>query len=111
MDLHIDTATAEDIEKTFGDSKTDEKAVFKKQDWLKIGEIYENLKNYEGGNFKKGELLEFFKEEPEDDESIYPMAAALSEGQRGGMEFVTLRSLIRYAFLQPEELKKEMKSI
>ena len=32
MNLHIDTATPEYIEKTFGDSKADEKSVFKKQE-------------------------------------------------------------------------------
>ncbi len=108
MDLHIDTATAEDIEKTFGDSKTDEKALFKKQEWLKIGEIYENLKNYEGGKYKKGELLAFFLQEndPKDDEIFIPMAAALSEGQRYGMIFVNLEDLINYAFTNDEGWKK-----
>ena len=108
MDLHIDTATAEDIEKTFGNSKTDEKAVFKKQEWLKIGEIYENLKNYEGGKYKKGELLAFFLEEndPKDEEIFIPMAAALSEGQRYGMIFVNLEDLISYAFTNDEGWKK-----
>ena len=108
MDLHIDTATAEDIEKTFGNSKTDEKAVFKKQEWLKIGEIYENLKNYEGGKYKKGKLLAFFLEEndPKDEEIFIPMAAALSQGQRYGMIFVNLEDLISYAFTNDEGWKK-----
>ena len=108
MDLHIDTATAEDIEKTFGDSKTDEKALFKKQEWLKIGEIYENLKNYVGGKYKKGELLAFFLQEndPKDDEIFIPMAAALSQGQRYGMIFVNLEDLINYAFTNDEGWKK-----
>ena len=81
--------TAEDIEKTFGDAKAGGKAVFQKQEWLKIGEIYENLKNYEGGKYKKGELLAFFLEEndPENAELFIPMAAALSEGQRYGLIF------------------------
>ena len=108
MNLHIDTATAEDIEKTFGNSKTDEKAVFKKEEWLKIGEIYENLKNYEGGKYKKGELLAFFLQEndPKDDEIFIPMAAALSEGQRYGMIFVNLEYLINYGFTNDEGWKK-----
>ncbi len=108
MNLHIDTATPEDIEKTFGDSKTDEKSVFKKQEWLKIGEIYENLKNYEGGKYKKGDLLAFFLEEkdPGDTELFIPMAAALSEGQRYGAIFVSLDELLRYAFTDDAGWKK-----
>ena len=108
MDLHIDTATAEDIEKTFGDSKTGGKAVFQKQEWLKIGEIYENLKNYEGGNFARGELLAFFLEEndPENTELFIPMAAALSGGQRCGLILVDLEALLSYAFTDDESWKK-----
>ena len=114
--LDVMTATQEDIKNTFGDVEAleDEEAQAAVAqtilNWSETGAIYEYLKNYEGGNFKKGELLDFFMEEPEDDERYYAMAAALSEGQRGGMEFVTLRSLIRYAFLEPEELKKEIES-
>ena len=112
--LDVTKATQEDINNTFGDVEAleDEEAqaavAQKILNWSETGAIYEYLKSYEGGNFKKGELLEFFKEESEDDERYYPMAAALSEGQRGGMEFVTLRSLIRYAFLEPEKLKEEI---
>ena len=114
--LDVMTATQEDINNTFGnvDAIEDEDAkaavAQKILGWSETGVIYEYLKNYEGGNFKKGELLEFFKEESQDDECYYTMAAALSEGQRGGMEFVTLKSLIRFAFLEPEELKKEIES-
>ena len=114
--LDVTKATQEDINNTFGDVESiegeDEKAAVAQKilAWSETGAIYGYLKNYEGGNFKKGELLDFFKEESEDDERYYPMAAALSEGQRGGMEFVTLKSLIRYAFLEPEELKKEIES-
>lgn len=108
MELHLDTATAEDIEKTFGDPKAGGKAVFQKQEWLKIGEIYEHLKNYEGGKYKKGELLAFFLEEndPENTELFIPMAAALSEGQRYGMIFVNLEELLSYAFTDDESWKK-----
>lgn len=108
MNLHIDTATAEDIEKTFGDKKTGGKAVFQKQEWFKIGEIYENLKNYEGGKYKKGELLAFFLEEkdPGDTELFIPMAAALSEGQRYGAIFVSLDELLSYAFTDDAGWKK-----
>ena len=82
--------------------------MFQKQEWLKIGEIYENLKNYEGGRFAKGELLAFFlaENDPEDIETFIPMAAALSEGQRYGMVFVELEELLSYAFTDDESWKK-----
>ncbi|MBQ7499415.1 MAG: hypothetical protein IJT91_00810 [Clostridia bacterium] len=112
--LDINKATQEDINNAFGDVEAiedeDEKAAIAQKilEWSEAGVIYECLKNYEGGNFAKGELLDFFKEESDDDERIYPMAAALSEGQRGGMEFMSLKSLIRFASLDPEKLTKEL---
>ncbi|MBQ3264423.1 MAG: hypothetical protein IJH07_01470 [Ruminococcus sp.] len=106
--LHIDTATEEDIKNAFGDIKNDPTALVKYQDWLSIGSIYEGLKNYEGGNYKKGELLSFFLEEhdPEDVEIFIPMAASLSDGQRYGLPFVSLEQLTIYAFLSEEEWKE-----
>jgi len=106
-ELHIDTATEEDIKKTFGDIENDATAMLHYQDWLSIGTIYEGLKNYEGGSYKKGELLDFFLEErePEDAETFIPMAAALSEGQRYGLPFVDLDQLLKYAFTSDESWK------
>ena len=106
-ELHIDTATEEDIKKTFGDIENDATAMLHYQDWLSIGSIYEGLKNYEGGNYAAGELLDFFLEErePEDAETFIPMAAALSEGQRYGLPFVDLDQLLKYAFTSDESWK------
>ena len=106
-ELHIDTATEEDIKKAFGDIENNAEAMYNYQEWLSIGTIYEGLKNYEGGSYKKGELLDFFLEErePEDAETFIPMAAALSEGQRYGLPFVDLDQLLKYAFTSDESWK------
>ena len=108
MKLHIDTATEEDIKKTFGDIEKDGNALNNYQEWLSIGTIYEGLKNYEGGKYKKGELLNFFlaEHEPEDVETFIPMAASLSEGQRYGLPFINLEQLLNFAFTSVEAWKQ-----
>ena len=108
MELHIDTATEEDIKKTFGDIEKDGNALNNYQEWLSIGTIYEGLKNYEGGKYKKGELLNFFlaEHEPEDIETFIPMAASLSEGQRYGLPFINLEQLLNFAFTSVEAWKQ-----
>ena len=79
-------------------------------DWEDTGILYEALKNYEGGNFDKGDLLDFFMEDVDEDdvERYYPMAAAFTEGQRGGMDFVSLKDMIRYAFLDYDSWKADI---
>ena len=114
--LDISTATEEDIKNTFGDAEAteddEEKALISSNilTWTEIGVTYENLKNYEGGSFAKGELLEFFMEDDDDTERYFPMAAAFSDGQRGGMDFVDLKTMIRYAFLDAAQLETEFLS-
>ena len=119
-ELHIDAATEEDIKNTFGDIEKDAEALVNYNNWLSIGLIYEGLKNYEGGNFAKGELLDFFTEEndPEDTEIFIPMVAALSDGQRVGLPFVSLTQLLKFAFTSDEgwkesadEIKKEFEGL
>ena len=108
MELHIDTAAEEDVKKAFGDYEKDLEAAVAYQRWVSTGTLYENLKGYEGGRFKKGELLEFFMKEqdPEDIEIFMPMAAALSEGQRYGMIFIDFDDLLRFSFNDEESWKK-----
>ena len=98
--LTIDTASAEDIKNAFGDIENDFEAETNYLDWLATGTVYEGLKAYEGGNYAAGEMLDFFMEEndPDDSEIFIPMAAALSDGQRSGMIFVSLTQLLTYAF-------------
>ena len=112
-DLKIDAATAEEIEKQFAPSdKDDEVARIKSQmelnDFIAIGSLYLALSDYEGGKFKKGELLDFFKRDDIDGEELYPLAAALSDGQKAGLSFVSLPELLRYSLLDDNAWKKEL---
>ena len=112
-DLKIDAATAEEIEKQFAPSdEDDEVARIKSQmelnDFIAIGSLYLALSDYEGGKFKKGELLDFFKRDDIDGEELYPLAAALSDGQKAGLSFVSLPELLRYSLLDDEAWKKEL---
>lgn len=113
--LSVTDAKEKDIEAEFGSTDTadeEKKAdiVSDELNWAETGFLYEALKNYEGGKYKKGELLDFFKEEVgEDDiERYYPMAAAFTEGQRGGMGFVSFRDLLRYAFVDFDSWKSDI---
>ena len=116
MPIHLDTATEAEIKEAFGSGKdiaSDNgfKSRMDLEQWLTIGLIYEGLKAYEGGRFGQGELLEFFMEDQdtEDYEIFYPMAAALSEGQRAGLSFVSLEKLLEYAFSDDDAWKAQAK--
>ena len=115
LGLSVTEAKEKDIEAKFGNADTadkEEKAdiVADELKWAQTGVLYEALKNYEGGKYAKGELLDFFMEDVDEDdvERYYPMAAAFSEGQRGGMNFVSLREQLRYAFLDYDSWKKDV---
>ena len=113
--ISVTDATEADIKATFGDPDTadeEQKTEILKNiiDWEDTGILYEALKNYEGGNFDKGDLLDFFMEDVDEDdvERYYPMAAAFTEGQRGGMDFVSLKDMIRYSFLDYDSWKADI---
>ena len=113
--ISVTDATEADIKAAFGDSDTadeEQKTEILKNmiDWEDTGILYEALKNYEGGRFAEGELLDFFMEEVDEDdiERYYSMAAAFTEGQRGGMDFVSLKDMIRYAFLDYDSWKADI---
>ncbi len=115
LGLSVTDAKEEDIEAEFGnsDSADEEKKadiVSDELNWAQTGVLYEALKNYEGGKLAKGELLDFFMEEVDEDdiERYYPMAAAFTEGQRGGMGFVSFRDLLRYAFMDFDTWKSDI---
>ena len=78
---------------------------------LQMCMIYDALKNYEGGYFAKGDLLDFFLQEVDEDdtERYYPMAAAFTDGQRGGMDFISFKDLLRYAFMDFDSWKDDIK--
>ena len=112
--LDITTATEADIKKAFGDPdalKGEEsvKSALAAQDWMEAGALYENLKAYKGGRFKKGELLNFFMEEtyPEDVERLYPIVASLSEGQWYGLPFVSFEMHLGNAFADEKTWKSQ----
>ena len=113
--ISVTDATEADIKAAFGDPDTadeEQKTEILKNmmDWEDTGILYEALKNYEGGNFDKGDLLDFFMEDVDENdiERYYPMAAAFTEGQRGGMDFVSLKDMIRYAFLDYDSWKADI---
>ena len=115
--LMIDTATEKDIKEAFGDpeSSDEEKAAESAaaiHEWTSTGSLYENLKAYEGGEFKKGELLDFFMEETsvDDSERLYPIVASLSEGQWYGLPFVSFESLLKNAFAEDKDWESQAKS-
>ena len=111
--LYIETITEDDIKNTFGDLENDADAMLNYEEWLSIASVYDGLKNFEGGNFEKGELLDFFLEanDPEDAEVFIPMAAALSAGQRYGLPFVNFEQLLKFAFTSDKGWKKFVDSI
>ena len=70
--------------------------------------IYEKLETIEYG---EGSMLEFFTQQKTDLEEditlLYPMAAALSEGQKAGLEFVSLKELVSMAVGDPDKLNTD----
>ena len=67
--------------------------------------IYEKLNETE---YDGGTLLEFFTQPKadleEDSTAVYPLVAALSEGQKAGLEFVSLKELVSMALGDPDKL-------
>ena len=84
------------------------KKLLETEKWVSVGVIYEGLKAYEGGNYKKGELLAYFMKnaQADDVEYYYPMIASLSEGQRCGLPFIGLQNLFSYSFNDEQSWKK-----
>ena len=113
--LKIESASEEEIKKEFASSNEDESIAnietqMNINEFAEIGSLYLALKDYEGGKFKKGELLDFFKRDDIDGEELYPMAAALSDGQKAGLSFVSLPELLRYSLLDDEAWNKELEN-
>ena len=72
--------------------------------------LLEEIKyNYDGGKT----LLDFFLRDPYemDSDELYPLVAAMSEGQRGIAEFVGFQSLIFYAQSDAEGLEKYVTAV
>ena len=115
--LQLEDASPKDMDKEFGETKTVEKPedmvkVVEKTDWIATGVIYECLKNYEGGRFKKGDLLKFFMEEPDEKnpERFYPLAKAITKGQKAALSVVPLQTLLRYAMTENSTWAEQAKA-
>ena len=111
--LKLESVSEEEIKKEFASSDKDEDVAkietqMSINRFAEIGSLYLALKDYEGGKFKKGELLNFFMRDEIDAEELYPMAAALSEGQKAGLNFVSLPELLRYSLIDDDAWKKEL---
>ena len=111
--LKLESASEEEIKKEFASSDKDEDVAkietqMNINRFAEIGSLYLALKDYEGGKFKKGELLNFFMRDEIDAEELYPMAAALSDGQKAGLNFVSLSDLLRYSLIDDDAWKKEL---
>ena len=113
-DMQLDNATEEQLNAAFG-TADDASAVDtietmkKKNAWLRTGIIYESLKEYDGGRFEKGGLLDFFLEESayDDPERYYPLVAALSDGQVAGLPFVSFDKIVYYGFSSDDAWQSE----
>ena len=113
--LKIDEAKKAEVEKEMGkaakvDSAEALETAKKQASWMNTGLMYELLKNYEGGKFKKGELLKFFMEEPkgeEDVERFYPLAAALTKGQSALISITPMKQMLMYALVDDKEWAKQ----
>ncbi len=68
--------------------------------------IHDALENYEYG---EGTLLDFFTQDSgeisENISAVYPLVSSLSDGQRAGLDFVTIREYMIVALSEPENYK------
>ena len=102
---------------SFIDSSVND-SVAESEEWLAIGTIYESLAafKYPSEDNPDRTLQEFFMEEfdPDDAESrtaLYPMAAALSEGQRKALSFASLPELLAEGILTDDEAEKSVEGL
>ena len=110
---NIEKASAEDIKEKLGDpekSKTaeDAKKMNENKDWAVTAALYEALKNYEGGQFKKGELLQFIMETEKNDdpERFYPLVATLTKGEKFAKAKVSLKAMLLGDMADEKDMKE-----
>ena len=109
--------TLQDDENKINSFINKDSQVWSNQQWLSTGALYEALSQYKYPSADNPDrtLQEFFMEEfdPEseaDREKLYPMAAALSDGQRIATAFVSVYELITQAIITDEEALKSANS-
>ena len=91
-------------------SKSSNSSSFTAEQWLSMGTLYEGLSAYKYPTAENpdGTLQDFFMQtfDPDDADSralLYPMAAALSDGQRAATSFVAVSELITQGMLTDDE--------
>ena len=81
----------------------------KMMEMVKAVEIIGISDSLEELDYGDGTMLDFFKQPVEDVESdtavLYPIIASLSNGQRAGLDFITIRELMVIALSEPENYK------
>jgi hypothetical protein len=115
-ELNIEKADAKDIEEELGDtekieSAEDMKKMNEDMDWASTTALYEALKNYEGGQFKKGELLDFIMETEENDdpERFYPLVASFTKGESFAKANLSLKAMLLGDMADDKEMKETAK--
>ena len=98
-----DNATLDEAKTVLGDFVDAQTDLFDAAYDAQTVAIYEKLSEYE---YEDGTLLDYFMrpadEISEDISVLYPLVACLSEGQRAGVEFVSLKELICMAITDEE---------
>ena len=114
--LKLENADAEDIKKKMGEAKDVETAKDVKRmndnlDWASTAVFYEALKNYEGGQFKKGELLQFIldSEDNDDPERFYPLVASLTKGEKFAKTKLSLKAMLLGDMPDEKDMKEAVK--
>ena len=111
--MNLEKADTEEIKEELGEVKEVESAEdYKKAneniDWASTAALYEALKNYEGGQFKKGELLKFIMdtEENDDPERFYPLVASLTKGERFAKANLSLKAMLLGDMADEKDMKE-----
>ena len=88
------------------------------EEWLSVGTLYEALAAYKYPSADNPDrtLQDFFMEEFNADDAdsrtqLYPMAAALSDGQRSALEFASMIELLSQGIITDEEAENSLDSI
>ena len=107
-DIDFKDSTQEDINKYVADMIENQLTTAVAADNFSSMAMNDFLKSVKYGD---GTLLDFFTQTEDDIEAdvtvLYPLVAALSDGQRAGLEFVSLAELVQIAETNPEKEYKD----
>ena len=115
-ETNLEKADAKDIKEKMGEAKEietaeDVKKMNENLDWASTAALYEALKNYEGGQFKKGELLQFImdSEKNDDPERFYPLVASLTKGEKFAKAKLSLKVMLLGDMADEKDMKEAVK--